>query len=187
MELANPAPGRLELVRAFINTLDLEQGFESFKTPEDLSAWLVQHDLLLPAERVQMRDLELAIELRESLRHLAHANTGDVEPEPALAQLDDCCRDLHLHLRVSVGGSERPLSLEPDEPGVRGALGKLLVVAFEAMFDGTWWRLKVCGNETCQWAFYDLSRNRSGRWCDMSSCGNVVKVRNYRRRAAVAT
>lgn len=184
MELANPAPGRLELVRAFINTLDVEEHSETLTTPSDLSGWLIDHQLLEPTEPVRQRDLELAIELREALRHLAYANHGDAERERALAQFDDCCRDLHLHLRVKVGGSERPLSLEPDEPGVRSALGKLLVIVFESMFEGTWPRLKACANETCQWAFYDLSRNRSGRWCDMSSCGNVIKVRNYRRRAA---
>ena len=32
------------------------------------------------------------------------------------------------------------------------------------------------------WAFYDRSKNRSGRWCSMDSCGNVEKARAFRER-----
>jgi len=48
--------------------------------------------------------------------------------------------------------------------------------------DGTWARVKACVADDCQWAFYDSSRNRSGRWCDMAVCGNREKVRTYRSR-----
>ncbi len=48
------------------------------------------------------------------------------------------------------------------------------------MVDGTWSRLKAC--RQCEWAFYDWSKNRSGRWCAMSVCGNRTKVRAYRAR-----
>jgi predicted RNA-binding Zn ribbon-like protein len=41
-------------------------------------------------------------------------------------------------------------------------------------------RIKVCGNPTCTFMFYDESRNRSRRWCDAMLCGNLVKVRRHR-------
>lgn len=43
-------------------------------------------------------------------------------------------------------------------------------------------RIKVCANDECGWAFYDESRNRRRRWCDMRICGNVDKVRRFRAR-----
>jgi predicted RNA-binding Zn ribbon-like protein len=47
-----------------------------------------------------------------------------------------------------------------------------------------WTRLKVCSRDSCRWAFFDASRNRSGRWCSMAGCGNIVKMRRaYRTRA----
>jgi predicted RNA-binding Zn ribbon-like protein len=52
------------------------------------------------------------------------------------------------------------------------------------MGDGTWRRLKACSAETCQWAFYDGSRNRSGVWCTMQTCGNRAKARSFRQRKA---
>lgn len=43
-------------------------------------------------------------------------------------------------------------------------------------------RVRQCADETCGWLFIDQSRNRSRRWCDMSSCGNRAKARrNYAR------
>ena len=72
-----------------------------------------------------------------------------------------------------------------DAPGVDGLLGRVLAVAYGAMIDGTWPRLKACRNHGCRWAFYDESRNRSASWCSMQLCGNRTKTRAYRRRHSV--
>jgi predicted RNA-binding Zn ribbon-like protein len=66
--------------------------------------------------------------------------------------------------------------------GVAGALGRILAVAFLAQLDGSWAHLKQCADETCTSVFYDRSKNRSGKWCSMQSCGNRNKVRAWRAR-----
>jgi predicted RNA-binding Zn ribbon-like protein len=43
-------------------------------------------------------------------------------------------------------------------------------------------RVHQCEGETCGWLFVDSTRNRSRRWCVMSDCGNVAKVRRFRQR-----
>jgi predicted RNA-binding Zn ribbon-like protein len=43
-------------------------------------------------------------------------------------------------------------------------------------------RLRQCGGEQCGWLFLDRSRNRSRQWCTMEDCGNLSKVRRFRRR-----
>ena len=68
------------------------------------------------------------------------------------------------------------------ERGVAGALATLAGIVAEAAAAGTWPRLKACPAEACGWVFYDRSRNRSGRWCDSTVCGNRAKTRAYRRR-----
>ena len=75
-------------------------------------------------------------------------------------------------------------SLVPQAPGMDGALGGIVAIAYAAMADGSWRRLKACRRDVCQWAFYDHSRNRSGAWCAMAICGNRTKTRGYRRRRA---
>jgi predicted RNA-binding Zn ribbon-like protein len=60
---------------------------------------------------------------------------------------------------------------------VAPAVAGLLTAIDRAERDQTWERLKVCARDTCRWAFYDASRNRSGRWCSMAGCGNHIKMK----------
>ncbi len=41
-------------------------------------------------------------------------------------------------------------------------------------------RVRRCGNSTCYWLFLDETKNCSRRWCEMASCGNLIKVRRHR-------
>lgn len=42
--------------------------------------------------------------------------------------------------------------------------------------------IRECASESCSWLFLDRSRNRSRRWCDMTTCGNRAKAQRYYRR-----
>src|SRR3954470_10888112 len=100
MQDIEPAPGRLELVQRFVNTVDHEHGREMLHAPARLQALLVELGLLDRGAKVMARDLARAHELRESLRALALANNGgraDVELESELV------------VRIDSGGG----SLEP--------------------------------------------------------------------------
>ena len=59
----------------------------------------------------------------------------------------------------------------------------MLAIVAASIADGTWERLKACAADDCHWAFYDHTRNRSGRWCSMAVCGNRAKVERFRERA----
>jgi len=45
-------------------------------------------------------------------------------------------------------------------------------------------RLKVCAAPDCDAVLIDLSRNRSGKFCDTGNCGNRQHVAAYRQRRA---
>jgi predicted RNA-binding Zn ribbon-like protein len=45
-------------------------------------------------------------------------------------------------------------------------------------------RVRQCDGEACGWLFLDRSRSHRRRWCTMEDCGNLAKVRRYRRRHA---
>ena len=80
-------------------------------------------------------------------------------------------------------GTDGPRFVRCEGTGVAGALGLILALAAQAMLEGTWGRLKICPGDHCGWAFYDNSRNQTGRWCSMSVCGGRAKARaHYRRR-----
>lgn len=43
-------------------------------------------------------------------------------------------------------------------------------------------RVRICENPDCLWFFYDDTRNRTKRFCEDKTCGNLVKVRRFRAR-----
>jgi predicted RNA-binding Zn ribbon-like protein len=179
--MSNPAPGALETVRAFVNSRDIDDDEEELAGPDELVAWLEAHDLLGGARGVQATrgDVQRAVELREALRAHLFAHHGDPLAGGAAEALDAAARRARLTLRFT--GLDAT-TLEPEAAGVDGAIGRLLAIVAQAIDDGTWPRLKACPAETCQWAFYDVSRNRSAVWCDMRVCGNRAKVRGFRER-----
>ncbi len=176
---SKPAPGGLAAVQAFVNSRESETGREALESPEALQRWLVGHGLLDADAALGASDLRLALEVREALRRVLRANNGAAADPSALASLNRLARSAQLTVAFDALG----VRLEPGAAGLDGALGRLLAAVFSAMLDGTWSRLKACADEGCGWAFYDRSRNRTGTWCSMASCGNRHKARRFRRRA----
>jgi hypothetical protein len=138
------APGRLERVRALLNTDDRFHGVDRLgdEAPRALR------------------------ELRDALR----AFVVDGRPEA----LDEVASTRPLVLRVQADG---PRLTADDE------VAALLADVLEEHRAGRLQRLKACANPDCQWVYFDASRNRSGRWCSMGECGDVMKARAYRARA----
>ena len=176
------APGQLEIVRSFVNSVDLEEETEELGSPRELAAWLAANDLAAVGTRATRADLDRAVALRESLRAvlLSH-NGGPDAPADAVSTLDEAARRARVRLRFPEGTRT---VLEPDAGGVDGALGRLLAIVHASIADGTWSRLKACREDSCEWAFYDHTKNRSGAWCDMGVCGNRAKARAFRERTA---
>jgi predicted RNA-binding Zn ribbon-like protein len=176
---SKPAPGRLALVQAFVNTRDLETGSDALAGPPELESWLKGHDLL-PGGDVGRKDLERAVAFREDLRAMLLANNGVPASAEAVDRLNELARSCALTVRFDAEGG---ISLETESSGVDGAIARLLGIVLESIEHQTWTRLKACPGDACQWAFYDRSRNSSGTWCTMSVCGNRAKARAYRKRA----
>jgi predicted RNA-binding Zn ribbon-like protein len=180
MKKRQQAPGELELVRAFVNTRDVEKGSDALSSPGDLSEWLSDRGLANAGVEVKSAQLRHATELREALRAilLSHGD-GSSEPAEAWRTLDGGASRADLRVRFDAGGTAL---IEPGVEGVEGALGRLLAIVHGAIAQDTWRRLKACRLHTCEWAFYDHTKNRSGAWCDMGVCGNRAKARAYRER-----
>jgi predicted RNA-binding Zn ribbon-like protein len=156
-----PAPGPLALVQSFINShydLEVDHGADLFATPRALRRWLLARRLIGARTRIGKADLERALTVREGLRELAR-NGGDQ------------ARSVDLLVDEATSGG-----------GAAAALGLVLGIAAQAIVDGSWSRLKICPGEDCDWAFFDHSRNHTGRWCSMSVCGGRAKARSHYHR-----
>ena len=180
------APGDLELVRAFLSLHDHEVGDPDSLPPslESVRWWLSSNGLIESGSTGRPprdQDLAWALRVRDALNAKVRELMGEPPDAEANAFLNRAADETGV--RVCFGCEEgEPIHVEAT--GVRGAIGRLLGTAFLAELDGTWERLRVCHEPTCRAVFYDGSKNHSGKWCSMSTCGNRNKVRAFRERRA---
>jgi predicted RNA-binding Zn ribbon-like protein len=173
------APGALQLVQRFVNSVDLETGEDELTSPGALRDWLAERGLMDAGKKVTGADLQRALDVREGLRGLLLANSGlPVDPE-RVERLDAAVARATVRMRFRPGADP---ALEPEPGGVDGAVARMMAVVAGAVEQGSWERLKACHRDPCFWAFYDNSKNRSGRWCKMEACGNIEKARAFRER-----
>jgi predicted RNA-binding Zn ribbon-like protein len=171
-----------ELLVAFVNTRDVEEETDSIADPEGLRDWIAERTGEYLSE-IDSQDLRRALALRESLRALLRANNGGEASERELAPLREAAERSRYRPALSPAGE---LTLEPARADLTGFEARLLLAVERLQSHGAWPRLKACPDETCQWAFYDATRNRSRTWCSMEECGNREKTRRYRTRKSAA-
>ena len=74
--------------------------------------------------------------------------------------------------------------LEPAGSGWRWLASALWGEILLSQQHDTWRRIKTCHNHQCGSAFYDRSKNNSGVWCNVKTCGNAANLRASRARRA---
>jgi predicted RNA-binding Zn ribbon-like protein len=173
------AGGEIGLIQAFVNTVDLQDGPELLTDENTLRDWLVANGLMSPEANVDARDFKHAIAVREAMRAVIGGNSGQRVYPVDLATLNEAATASRPRVRFGSGGNAR---IEPEATGAVGALGRLVLTLYSAMQSPEWDRLKLCGSDTCRWAFFDRSKNHSSRWCTMASCGNRAKARRFRQK-----
>lgn len=175
------APGDLRIVQELLNTRDIEAGTDLLSNPQSASDWLVDHGLVTKPDAVTTAEGLAAVkDLREALRNVLVSRHHYAEVEEATRSvLSEMAAAGQLSITVDTSGT---LHTVAQASGLAGALARILITVHRAQAEGQWPRLKVCSNDSCRWAFWDSSRNRSGRWCTMSLCGNQAKVAAYRDR-----
>jgi len=149
----------------------------------DLADWGAGRGL---AGEVTAETFARAVRLSEALRSLMLANNGGPADAAAVrvvnAEIEACA--LRPQVRAdgpAVGVRLRPGGGGGDQAG-GGVLGAVLAAVVAAMTDGSWRRMKACAADDCRYAFYDHTRNRCGRWCDVAGCGANARMRAYRQR-----
>ncbi|MFC3737881.1 CGNR zinc finger domain-containing protein [Paractinoplanes deccanensis] len=100
--------------------------------------------------------------------------TPDLLDAPALASAS-------ARLVLDPGGGVR---LDDGSGDIAAHAGRILLAVHDAQLTGAWQRMKLCRNPECEVAFWDSSRNTSGVWHDVRTCGNVANLRKSRARRA---
>lgn len=143
-------------------------------------------DLAAEAPEVGEAVLHRALELREALFELfAAAAAGRTLPPPVLEDLNHALPDTLSHLRLESSDDGCTWEWCPGrdvEEELSSPLWRVVRSAAELLTSGDLDRVRECDADTCRWLFFDRSRNRSRRWCDMQQCGNRAKARRHYQR-----
>lgn len=181
-------PAAAALVRDFVNSREPELDSEGLPDPASVAVWFEARGLWSPGGAASNDDVRRVRAIREGLRAVLREHAGHDSAEDVGSVLDAALAEVPLVGRFSDGRLR--LTAASDTP-VDRAMAAVLDAVRQTESDGVWHRLKACARPTCQWAYYDGSRNQSRRWCSMDGCGNISKMRaraeRARREGAAAT
>jgi predicted RNA-binding Zn ribbon-like protein len=182
VDRASPAPGDLDLVRRFLSLHDHAAGTIANLEPEPatLGWWLRIEGLVAADASLAQEELVWVEGVRRDLVTKVRENMGEPRDLDAIERLNRAATDAGLRMCFGCAEGDR---IHVDASGVRGAVGRLLGIAFLAELDGSWHRFRRCADPECTVVFYDRSRNHTAKWCSMQTCGNRNKVREFRRRS----
>jgi predicted RNA-binding Zn ribbon-like protein len=173
---SSAAPGELELVRSFVNTVELDGTTDPLASDDTLVEWCATSGICRDPSEESLTDLR---RFREALRGVLEANAGDGQAAERWRALEPYFARTGYKMYVSPDGMP---ALAPQGAGAEAAMAALLAIVYRSITDGTWPRLKACRTHSCRWAFYDRSKNGSGAWCSMRVCGNRAKAQRRRAR-----
>jgi predicted RNA-binding Zn ribbon-like protein len=187
-----------ELAFNFTNTTSGRGGarhLEHLGRPEDIAVWahhakiigkknardLQRRCGLSPrlAEQLQRR----ALQLRDVVFGIGAALAAG-QPTPP----EDIDRLTGIHAEcVRVGRLRRIKGLygwtwNIDEYPVEAILGPIVLSALSVVCQAELSRIKQCPGRDCGWLFFDTTRNKNRRWCEMEVCGNRAKQRRLRQK-----
>jgi predicted RNA-binding Zn ribbon-like protein len=117
-----------------------------------------------------------AVALREALYRIFESVATDATPRAGdVAVLNAHHARFRLDERFHWEWSARP-------DGLDAFLGPVVRAAIDLLTSERRDRVRRCADDTCLWIFFDTSKNRSRRWCDMAQCGNRAKARRFHER-----
>lgn len=189
---ARTAPAGLALVQDLVNTHAVERdGADLLAGHATAQQWLQEAsrqwaydrglepaDLTLPET-----DLEALRNLRASVQELLsippdRRPAGPAGPPSAVTQR------AQVYL---VTDELEQVAMIPVGTGASWLASAIWSEILLAQRTGTWSRLKLCREPGCLSAFYDASRNGSGVWHNVRSCGNIANLRASRTRKKTYT
>jgi predicted RNA-binding Zn ribbon-like protein len=130
-----------------------------------------------------VRTVERARAFRETLRHMTEGlvrSRGVSTEGVAAINFILAENDGNLRLERHGGGFRTRFAARPTSPIT--LLGALAEAAADLLSNAAIHLVRRCGNPDCVLFFYDTTRNHRRQWCSMSTCGNLMKVRAFRRR-----
>ena len=169
---------------------------DHLQRPEHVALWAGHARILPPADAKWLAEAAAAddalgarllretLALREDVFHLgaAVAARQPVPPE----RIDSLAK---THARALAKGRLTPIgdsfgwTWTARETPVEAVTGPISLSALTLLQQADLSRVKQCQGEKCGWLFFDATKNKSRRWCEMEVCGNRAKQKRFTGRA----
>jgi predicted RNA-binding Zn ribbon-like protein len=172
---------------------------ERLQDYEDLVVWARRAGLVESTDAAALQEaatrrpaaaaavLDDARTLREAIYRIFSARGQDLPPPASdVDELNRALADAGRHRRVARGERGWEWTWERGEEALGWLIWPIAQSAAELLTEADPARIKECGSDNCNWLFYDVSKNRSRRWCEMKECGNRAKQRRHRSRTSGA-
>src|SRR5947209_10967640 len=180
-----------ELALDFANTCS-GRGFpthqDHLQRPEHVAQWAGHVRLLPPSDaewlaqaavadaKLGARLLREALGLREDVYQLGAAIAAH---RPAPTERIESLAATHARAlaraRLTPVGGNFGWTWAPREAPVEAIAGPISLSALTLLQQADLTRVKQCQGEKCGWLFFDATKNKSRRWCEMEVCGNRAK------------
>ena len=165
---------------------------DHLRVAENVVAWARHAKLLGPAdtewlsekvatdEALARRLLRRALDLREALHAIGVAvAAGGAAPAPEVARLAKEHAACVACAQLTPDGGRYVWTWIPREAPIEALLGPIALSALATLGQADLTRVKRCEGEKCGWLFFDTTKNKSRRWCEMEICGNRAKQKRH--------
>lgn len=168
---------------------------EHLRSAENVLAWAEHAKVIAPADadvaRAEIESdpvradglLRSALAARELVWTIA---TALAEARPVADALRQELAALHARCLASATLGTRDQAFiwtwEARRDLEAAILGPVTLSALTLLMERDLSRTRRCEGKECGWLFFDATKNRSRRWCEMRVCGNRAKVAASRQR-----
>jgi predicted RNA-binding Zn ribbon-like protein len=168
---------------------------DHLRVPEHVIAWSRHAKVLTPEDGAIIermiagkpslgRDLlARAHQLREVIYRIgatiAHGEAPAPSDTDALARIHAACV---ARAKLTPFRDNFVWSWRPADGFAEAILGPIALSALTILAQSDVSRIKQCGGDHCGWLFFDTTKNKQRRWCEMEVCGNRAKQKAHRAR-----
>lgn len=199
--------GSLDLVGGAL-ALDLTNTSSGRGTPghqehlrdfDTLMQWVAHARILTPGDCAYIRSatasrpksalalFERLLEIRELIWMIA---TALAEQRPVAERLRGSLTAAHAeslrHAEIKMRDGAFIWTWNPRRDIQAAILGPITLSALTLLMEKDLSRTKRCAGLECGWLFFDTTKNKRRRWCEMRVCGNRAKVRAARARSKLS-
>jgi len=163
--------------------------------PEHVVAWACHAKVLTAADaeralralarsrRSAAKLLASALALRDLIYAIGAAAAAKHDPEEKFVQqLTRMHGECVSRARLIPMAGTFVWTWNPAEAPAEAILGPITLSALTLLTQADLSRIKQCAGDSCGWLFFDTTKNKSRRWCEMEVCGNRAKQRRFHSR-----